>query len=298
MSQCENLCKSLESKSIVKVCGAYDSMSAKLVEHYGFDAIWAGSFAISAIHNVPDASILTMTEFFTAASNMAHACEIPVIADCDTGYGDATNVRYMVKKYESAGIAGICIEDKTFPKQNSLLEGGSNQLLSEKDFAAKILAANEAKQNKAFTIIARIEALISGMGIKHALKRAYAYEKAGADLILIHSKKITPEEIFEFSDSWKGSTPLVVIPTTYYSVNVDELIEHKIKMVIYANQTLRAAHLALSKLLKQMKDANNMSQVQNQMSSMDDIFKLQEMHDIKSQEKSIDEKLRKLGYIS
>jgi len=298
MSQSENLVKLLDNQPIVKVCGAYDVMSAKLVESYGFDAVWAGSFAISAIHNVPDASILTMTEFFTAASNMANACEIPIIADCDTGYGDATNVRYMVKKYENAGIAGICIEDKTFPKQNSLLEGGNNQLLSEKDFAAKILAANEAKQNKAFTIIARIEALISGIGIEQALKRAYAYEKAGADLILIHSKKITPEEIFEFSDSWKGSAPLVAIPTTYYSVNVDELIEHKIKMVIYANQTLRAAHLALSKLLKQMKNANNMSQLQNQMSSMDDIFKLQEMHDIKSQEKSIDEKLRKLGYIS
>ena len=298
MRQSENLVKLLDNQPIVKVCGAYDAMSAKLVELSGFDAVWAGSFAISAINNVPDASILTMTEFFTAASNMADTCEIPVIADCDTGYGDATNVRYMVKKYESAGIAGICIEDKTFPKQNSLLEGGNNQLLSEKDFAAKILAANEAKQNKAFTIIARIEALISGMGIEQALQRAYAYEKAGADLILIHSKKITPEEIFEFSDSWKGSAPLVVIPTTYYSVNVDELIEHKIKMVIYANQTLRAAHFALSKLLKQMKNANNMSQLQNQLSSMDDIFKLQEMHDIKSQEKSIDEKLRKLGYIS
>ena len=298
MSQSENLVKLLDNQPIVKVCGAYDVMSAKLVELYGFDAIWAGSFAISAIYNVPDASILTMTEFFTAASNMAHACEIPVIADCDTGYGDATNVRYMVKKYENAGIAGICIEDKTFPKQNSLLEGGNNQLLSEKDFAAKILAANEAKQNKAFTVIARIEALISGTGIEQALQRAYAYEKAGADLILIHSKKITPEEIFEFSDSWKGSAPLVVIPTTYYSVNVDELIEHKIKMVIYANQTLRAAHFALSKLLKQMKNANNMSQFQNQMSSMEDIFKLQEMYDVKSQEKSIEEKLRKLGYIS
>ena len=298
MSQSENLVKLLDNQPIVKVCGAYDVMSAKLVELYGFDAIWAGSFAISAIYNVPDASILTMTEFFTAASNMAHACEIPVIADCDTGYGDATNVRYMVKKYENAGIAGICIEDKTFPKQNSLLEGGNNQLLSEKDFAAKILAATEAKQNKVFTIIARIEALISGMGIEQALQRAYAYEKAGADLILIHSKKITPEEIFEFSDLWKGSTPLVVIPTTYYSVNVDELIEHKIKMVIYANQTLRAAHFAMSKLLKQMKNANNMSQLQNQMSSMDDIFKLQEMHDVKSQEKNIEEKLRKLGYIS
>jgi|TARA_Y100000994_G_C15604053_1_gene405980 phosphoenolpyruvate phosphomutase len=298
MNQSENLVNLLEKKSIVKVCGAYDAMSAKLVEANGFDAIWAGSFAISAIHNVPDASILTMTEFFDAASNMAQSCEIPVIADCDTGYGDANNVRHLVKKYENAGIAGVCIEDKTFPKQNSLLKDGNNQLLSEKDFVAKILAANDVKQNKAFSIIARVEALISGIGMEEALKRAYAYEKAGADLILIHSKKISPEEIFEFSESWKGSSPLVVIPTTYYSVKIDELISHNIKMVIYANQTLRAAHLAMNNLLKKMKDANNMDDIQNEMSSMEEIFKLQEMFDIKSQEKDIEEKLRKLGYIS
>ena len=298
MSQAENLVNLLEKKEIVKVCGAYDAMSAKLVELNGFDAIWAGSFAISAIHNVPDASILTMTEFFNATSNMAQTCEIPVIADCDTGYGDANNVRHMVKKYENAGIAGICMEDKTFPKSNSLLKDGDNQLLSEKDFVAKILAANEAKRNKSFTIIARIEALISGIGMEEALKRAYAYEKAGADLILIHSKKISPDEIFEFSKSWNGSIPLVAIPTTYYSVKIDELIDHKIKMVIYANQTLRAVHLSLSRLLQKMRDANNMNEIQDQMSSMEDIFQLQEMYDMKSQEKTIEGKLRELGYIS
>ncbi len=298
MDQAENLVNLLEKKEIVKVCGAYDAMSAKLVELNGFDAIWAGSFAISAIHNVPDASILTMTEFFNAASNMAQTCQIPVIADCDTGYGDANNVRHMVKKYENAGIAGICMEDKTFPKSNSLLKDGDNQLLSEKDFVAKILAANEAKQNKSFTIIARIEALISGIGMEEALKRAYAYEKAGADLILIHSKKISPDEIFEFSKSWNGSVPLVAIPTTYYSVKIDELIDHKIKMVIYANQTLRAVHLSLSRLLQKMRDANSMNEIQDQMSSMEDIFQLQEMYDMKSQEKTIEGKLRELGYIS
>ncbi len=298
MSQAENLVNLLEKKEIVKVCGAYDAMSAKLVELNGFDAIWAGSFAISAIHNVPDASILTMTEFFNAASNMAQTCQIKVIADCDTGYGDANNVRHMVKKYENAGIAGICMEDKTFPKSDSLLKDGDNQLLSEKDFVAKILAANEAKQNKSFTIIARIEALISGIGMEEALKRAYAYEKAGADLILIHSKKISPDEIFEFSKSWNGSVPLVAIPTTYYSVKIDDLIDHKIKMVIYANQTLRAVHLSLSRLLQKMRDANNMNEIQDQMSSMEDIFQLQEMYDMKSQEKTIEGKLRELGYIS
>jgi len=189
MSKGQNLVELLKSKPIVKVCGAFDAMSAKLVEINGFDAVWAGSFAISATHAVPDASILTMTEFFNAASSMAEACKIPVIADCDTGYGGPSNVSHMVKKYESAGIAAICIEDKTFPKQNSLLENGQNDLISEKEFVAKIIAAKEAKRDQNFMIIARIEALISGAGMTEALKRASAYEKAGADAILIHSKK-------------------------------------------------------------------------------------------------------------
>ena len=173
----------------MKVGGAFDAMSAKLVENVGFDAVWAGSFAISATHALPDASILTMTEFLNASSIMANACNIPIIADCDTGFGGPSNVTHMVRKYESAGISSICIEDKIFPKQNSLLENGQNDLLSEKEFVAKILAANEAKNSKDFLIIARIEALISGLGMKEALKRADAYEKAGADAILIHSKQ-------------------------------------------------------------------------------------------------------------
>jgi len=288
----------LESKSIIKVGGAFDAMSAKLVEFHGFDAIWAGSFAISATHAVPDASILTMTEFFDAASNMAEACKIPVIADCDTGYGGPSNVSYLVKKYENAGIAAICIEDKIFPKQNSLLENGQNNLISEKDFVAKIIAGREVKQDKNFMIIARIEALISGAGMDEALKRATAYENAGADAILIHSKQKTPDEIFEFTDSWKGSSPIIVIPTTYDSVSIDELILHEIKAVIYANQTLRAAHSSMSKILKQMINSNRLTDVKEKISSMEDIFELQEMYQIKSDEESIEAKLRELGYIT
>ena len=288
----------LESKSIVKVGGAFDAMSAKLVEFHGFDAIWAGSFAISATHAVPDASILTMTEFLNVASNMAEACKIPVIADCDTGYGGPSNVSHLVKKYESAGIAAICIEDKVFPKQNSLLENGQNNLISEKDFVAKIIAGREVKQDKNFMIIARIEALISGAGMDEALKRATAYENAGADAILIHSKQKTPDEIFEFTDSWKGSSPIIVIPTTYDSVSIDELILHEIKAVIYANQTLRAAHSSMSKILKQMINSNRLTDVKEKISSMEDIFELQEMYQIKSDEESIEAKLRELGYIT
>ena len=298
MSTTKNLAELLNSKPIVKVCGAFDAMSAKLVEFYGFDAVWAGSFAISATHAVPDASILTMTEFFDVASKMAETCKIPVIADCDTGYGGPSNVSHMVKKYENAGIASICIEDKTFPKQNSLLENGQNDLISEKEFVAKIIAAKESKQDKNFMIIARVEALISGAGMDEALKRATAYEKAGADAILIHSKKKTPEEVFEFVELWSGNLPIIVIPTTYGSVSLDELISHKIKMVIHANQTLRAAHASMSRILKQMIDSNSLSEVKEEISSMEDIFHLQEMYNIKEKEKEIENELKKLGYIS
>ena len=298
MTKSEVLRKDLESKSILKVGGAFDAMSAKLVETSGFDAIWAGGFAISATHALPDASILTMTEFLNVSSNMEEACNIPIIADCDTGFGGPSNVSHMVKKYEKAGIAAVCIEDKTFPKQNSFLENSKQELLSEKDFVAKIIAARDAKENPNFIIIARTEALISGMGMKEAIKRALAYEKAGADAILIHSKQDSPNEIFEFSESWGGTLPLVVVPTSYPTVKLDELISHNIKMIIYANQTLRVAHASISKILKQIKNSASVSDISEDLSSMQEIFQLQEMYNIKKQEEEITKKLKKMGYIN
>jgi len=298
MTKTEELRTKIEKKPLLKVGGAFDAMSAKLVETCGFDAVWAGSFAISATHALPDASILTMTEFFDAASNMSSTCEIPIIADCDTGYGGPSNVHHMTRKYERAGIAAVCIEDKTFPKQNSLLENGKNDLLSEKEFVAKILAAKEARSNKNFIIIARVEALISGAGMKEAIKRANAYEHAGADAILIHSKQKTPDEIFEFTDSWKGSVPIVVVPTTYDSVKISDLSSHNIKMVIYANQTLRVAHIAMTRLLQELVKADCISEVKDKISTMQDIFDLQQMYGIKNKERELEEKLKKLGYIN
>ncbi|MCS5528590.1 MAG: isocitrate lyase/phosphoenolpyruvate mutase family protein [Nitrosopumilus sp.] len=297
MSRSDILRNELESKSILKVGGAFDAMSAKLVENSGFDAIWAGSFGISATHALPDASILTMTEFLNVASNMEDACDIPIIADCDTGFGGPSNVSHMVKKYEKTGVAAVCIEDKTFPKQNSFLENSKQELLPEKEFVAKIIAAKEAKENSNFMIIGRTEALISGLGMKEAVKRANAYEKAGADAILIHSKQDSPEEIFEFSESWGGTLPLVVVPTSFPTVKIDELISHKIKMVIYANQTLRATHAIISKVLEQLKNSASINDLSIDMTSMQEIFQLQETYNIKKQEEKIEKDLKKMGYI-
>ena len=135
--------KLIETKPILRVGGAFDSMSAKLVEINNFDAIWAGSFAISATHALPDASILTMTEFLNASSNIVESCKIPVIADCDTGYGGPTNVSHTVRKFESAGVSAICIEDKLFPKVNSFVEGRQD-LADTDEFCGKILSTMES----------------------------------------------------------------------------------------------------------------------------------------------------------
>ena len=296
MQNVDMLHELIESKPILKVGGAFDSMSAKLVEINGFDAIWAGSFAISATHALPDASILTMTEFLNVSSNIVESCKIPVIAECDTGFGGPSNVSHTVKKFESAGVAAICIEDKIFPKQNSLLRNGKHKLISEKEFVAKILAAKEAKSNKNFMIIARTEALIAELGMNEALQRATAYQNAGADAILIHSKKETPDEIFEFSESWEGEIPLVVVPTTYPTIEIDDLIKNKFKMIIYANQTLRVAYSAINNMLKEINDGKRISDIKQEMSSMEDIFELQKMYEIKNQEKIIEENLKKMGY--
>jgi len=293
----EKLRKKIKNNSILKIGGAFDAMSAKLVEINEFDAVWAGSFAISATHALPDASILTMTEFLNVSANIVESCKIPVIADCDTGYGGPSNVSHTVKKFESAGVAAICIEDKTFPKQNSLLKNGSQQLITEKEFVAKILAAKDAKINKNFMIIARTEALIAELGMNEAVKRANAYEKAGADAILIHSKQNTANEVIEFSELWKGNIPLIVVPTTYPTVSIDELIENNFKMVIYANQTLRASYSAMNNTLKEIIDGNKISDIKQEITSMEKIFELQKMYEIKNQEKNIEDDLKKMGYI-
>ncbi len=298
MKEISSLKDLINSKSVVRVAGAFDAMSAKLVELNNFDAVWAGSFAISATHALPDASIMTMTEFLGVTTNMVDACKIPVIADCDTGFGGPTNVSHMVKKYENAGVAAISIEDKIFPKQNSLLEDGKQELLSEKEFVAKIIAAKDARRNPNFMIIARTEALIAGLGMNEAIQRARAYEIAGADAILIHSKKNIPDEIFEFADTWNGKLPLVIVPTSYPTIKLNDLEEHKIKMIIYANQTLRAAHAAMERVLSQISNSESLSNVKEEISSMEDIFHLQKMYDLKKQEAMIERDLKKMGYIN
>ena len=289
-----NLLKRLQNKQFVKVCGAFDVMSAKLAEINGFDAIWASGFGISSARALPDAGIITMTEILDAVTFMAEACSVPVIADCDTGYGGPNNVAHLVKKFENAGMGGICIEDKVFPKENSLLEGGKQVLLPKRDFIAKLVAAKNAKKNDDFIIIGRTEALIADMGVDEALDRAHAYEKAGADIIFPHSRKKSPDEIFEFCKRWNGKIPIMIVPTAFPTVTLDELKSLGVGMVAFAHQTTLTAFAAISDVVKQMSKMKSLSELNVKMASMDDLFKLQGMHKIREHESFIEEEIKKL----
>ncbi len=284
-SKSSQLRKLFERPGVVRFVGAHNPLGARLIERAGFEGVWASGLEISASFALPDANIVSMSQFLEAARQMNEAVSLPVVSDCDTGYGNANNVMYMVRMFESAGIAGVSIEDKKFPKDNSLLEGGRQNLASISEFQGKVRAAKDAQKDKDFMVISRVEALIAGWGMEEALKRAHAYVDAGTDAILIHSKKNTPEEIVEFTRHWRGRAPLVVVPTNYPMITCKELKALGIKMTIYANHGLRSAVKAMEEVLQEIKKAGCISTIQERIVPMNHIFELQGTLEMKAKEK-------------
>ena len=273
-----------EKPGIIRIAGAHDGLGGKIVEQNRFDGIWASGFEISSSYSVPDASILTMTQFLERAIEINNATSIPVIADCDTGFGNSINVIHMVKNYEAAGIAAVCIEDKKFPKINSLLIGGRQELAPIAEFIGKIMAAKNAQQTKEFMVFARVEALVAGWGQEEALKRAHAYVEAGADAILVQSKSNSPQPIIEFAKAWDNSLPLVIVPTTYPSIKLEQIEKLGIKMAIYANHGLRAAVKAMDSVLSEIYKTNSTFGIEDDIASLREIFELQGMPQLKKDE--------------
>jgi phosphoenolpyruvate phosphomutase len=266
--------------------GAGDALCAKLIEGAGFNFIWSSSLCISASLAVPDANLISMSQYCETARSMNEVVSIPIIADCDTGYGNANNVIYAVKKFEEAGIVGISIEDKKFPKDNSLLEGGRQDLAPIEEFVGKIKAAKDHQRNEEFIVIARVEALIAGWGQVEAMKRALRYVEAGADCILIHSKSKEPDEILEFIRNWDQPTPLVLVPTNYPSLTLRAVEKlGKVKLFIYANQPLRASVKAQEALLEEIKKAGGIHTIDPMMVPVSHIFDIQGVPAMKEDEK-------------
>lgn len=275
----------LEGPDVLLAAGAHDALSAKLAEEAGFDAIWASGFGISAVQAVPDANILTLTETLDAVRRIVDAVGIPVVADCDNGYGNAINVMRTVGEFERAGAAGLCIEDNDFPKRCSFYAGVRRDLVPVEEHARKIEAATAARRNRGFVVIARTEALIAGLGMEEALRRARAYAAAGADAVLVHSKAKDFAELREFSRAWDGGVPLVAVPTTYPSVGTDELAAAGFRLAIFANQALRAAIVAMRDALVTMRQTGRVASVEEGIAPLEEVYRLVGVPELKANEK-------------
>ena len=264
----------LRGQELLLAAGAHDALSATLIEEAGFDVVWASGFGISAVHGVPDANILTLTETLDAVRRMVDAVRIPVIGDCDNGYGNAINVMRTVGEFERAGVAGICIEDNEFPKRCSFYAGVRRYLVPTEEHVRKIEAAKSAQRRAEFVVIARTEALIAGWGLDEALVRARAYAVAGADAVLVHSKASSFDEIRQFAERWDVDCPLVVVPTTFPDVTAAELAGAGVRMAIFANQALRAAIVAMREALGAMRRERSLRAVESSIAPLNDVYQL------------------------
>ncbi|KAL6248753.1 hypothetical protein RBB50_003815 [Rhinocladiella similis] len=256
---------------------AHNPLSAKIVaETEGFDAIWASGFELSASYAVPDASIVSPNIHLETTRAMAEVQGLPIIADLDTGFGNAINLAYMIPRYQAAGVAGVVIEDKSFPKDSSLRTDGRQSLVSIQEFQGKIAVA---KDLGSMLVIARTEALIAGLGQEEALKRAVAYADAGADAVLIHSKQKMPDEVISFCRAWpRNGVPLVLVPTSYPQLSFEEifrLTDGKVRLVICGNHSIRATVSSMRRTFQQIVQDGAISGVESQIAPVSDIFALQ-----------------------
>ena len=271
----------------IVISGAHNGISAVIGEEAGFDGLWASGFEISASYAVPDANILTMADSLHAAKMIDNVTTIPVVADCDNGYGNAINVIRCVEEYERAGIAAICIEDNIFPKRCSFYAGVQRELSDVEEHAAKVRAAKATAKNRDFTVIARTEALIAGWGMEEALKRGRAYADAGADMVLIHSKSKDPDEVLTFAKQWdRPNTPLVCVPTIYRTTSVKTLHEAGFKLIIMANHAMRSAIKAMTETLTTLRKEGFTGSVDDKVVPLERVYSLVGVDKMKREEKA------------
>ncbi len=252
----------INSKDIVRILESHNALTGMIIDKinvvkknkvFDFDGMWSSSLTDSATKGLPDNSSLSFSARISSLQDMMDVTSKPLVFDADNG-GQIEHLSFLIRSLERSGVSAIIMEDKIGLKKNSLFK---NQSGTKQDnpshFAKKIKKICATRQSEDFMVIARIESFILNKGIKDALKRAEIYSKAGADAILIHSKEKTPAQIFSFAKEFKKSKnfiPLVSVPSTYSKVYEKELIRNGFRIVIYANQLLRAAYPAMEKTAK------------------------------------------------
>jgi phosphoenolpyruvate mutase len=247
----------INSKEIVRILESHNSLTGLIIDKINvvknkkiieFDGMWSSSLTDSATKGLPDNSSLSFSARISSLNDMMDVTTKPLVFDADNG-GQIEHLPFLVRSLERSGVSALIMEDKVGLKKNSLFKNQSGTTLDKPQlFAKKIKKICNSRQSQDFMVIARIESFIVGKGLKDALHRAEIYSKAGANAILIHSKEKTPVEIFSFAREFRKSKnfiPLVSVPSTYSKVYEKDLIKNGFKLVIYANQLLRAAYPAM-----------------------------------------------------
>ncbi|MEK7172664.1 MAG: phosphoenolpyruvate mutase [Patescibacteria group bacterium] len=261
-----------------------------------FDGFWESSLTDSASKGFPDVEVVTLDSRLETINQILEVTNKPMIVDGDTG-GESNQFAYMVKRLERAGVSMVIIEDKVFPKRNSLESGAKQELEKIDIFVEKLKRGLAIKQNPDFMIVARIESLIAGWGIKDALIRAKAYLEAGADGIMIHSKSSEPAEILEFAKNFYqfpedliGGKVLVAVPTTYNIITDKELAGAGFNIIIHANHLLRAAYKAMENTCQKILLHNRSFEADSDCVTVKEIFQKVGFLQVKAADQEMAEK--------
>lgn len=274
-------------RPIVKAMEAHNGLTGLIVEKTvvegengkldQFDAIWVSSLCDSTAKGKPDIELVDMSSRFSTIEDITEVTTKPIIFDGDTG-GMTEHFVYTVRSLERLGVSAIIIEDKKGLKKNSLFGTEVEQTQATiEEFSEKIAAGKDAQLTDDFMIIARIESLILEKGMDDALKRAHAFVKAGADGIMIHSRKKEPDEILEFCDKFRNKnkeTPLVVVPSSFNGIKESELAEHGVNVVIYANQLTRSAFPAMQQTAEDILKFHRAKEVDERLMPINEIITL------------------------
>ena len=265
----------LQSPELECILEAHNGLSARIAEEAGFPGIWASGLCLSAQFGVRDSNEASWTQILDVLEFMSDATTVPILLDGDTGYGNFNNLRRLVRKLEQRQIAAVCIEDKLFPKTNSFIAGKTQPLANVEEFCGKIKAGKDMQSDDDFSIIARTEALIAGRGLDEALRRAEAYNEAGADAILIHSSHSTADEVLAFRAEWGDRSPVVIVPTRYHGTPTEVFREAGFSLAIWANHLLRSSLLAMQRTARILKREGRLSAVENRIAPLSEVFRLQ-----------------------
>ncbi len=256
--------------------GVYDGLSALLAAKWRFDFLWVSSFCCSAAAGLPDAGIIGAEEILAAVRSVRRSADLPIVVDIDSGYGDAVKAFHVAEAMARAGATALCIEDNPISKRCSLYAGYERALVSSEEHISRLRAARAGATAAGVPcrIIARTEALVAGLGVTEALRRANAYADAGADAVFIQSVDASGAEVLTFGRQWRSRTPLFIAPTRLPQVTKQEFFAAGISHVIFANQGLRAAHAAMDRTYRILAEGVSALAVEPEISSVAEVATL------------------------